>query len=1158
MRIGDFITFQDFPAVIRPDHAAQVKSGGDGSSWVKQYALTAPDHRKMLEEILSSMAWGQHGKAILINGLYGTGKSHLLALLDILASNESAWMGFTEINPLFERFTKKMIDKRILPVFFSLDDYPPAMTLEEAVLFEISRSLGVTVSGKSRLNDWLEISHAVKEKGHGGLLLLVDELSIFLASRSPSRREADAGFIQFIAGMTERTNLWFIGALQRNLSDTGMMKFHSWRQVEDRFKKYTLQPSQITDVIRNRMFILRNQPELRQMLESISTDGIVDRVNAWPFIPNALETFMQMVNNHLSPHRTLVQVMQSLAPGWMDRECEDVITIDQLFDAVQNDLTGCASAVKTYSATELLLNLSSRAPEPAIAGKAIKTLAAFSLAEMPGITIELGKASLINDTKLLSYNLHWLRKRGAHLTAIRDTDPGKEIFSLNIDDDAGILAAARADEVMNSFLKGDRRIYETVISSCKYENWPLGNFGVDATAVQFNWMNTVRNCAIVMANKPNQSLSDIFNGILHDDNYDCAMAMVFPGLRGDFTKELTALPMELQNCAAIITPRDIAWDEYELLAEYAAWEIAANEKIAASSALENKTNKRCQERANEMRVPAITILTNLYRDGKWLIGNDSIDMAGKYDAITEMLSAQFSKGLMERFAGAVKYAPAGDPPRAIARQLHQFVIDTGGVSATSSTLMHYTRQYLLPSESVIENEDGLTLNVPADEIIQMMSKASTNAVTLKEMIAMMHKSPFGLPGELSSLIIHTAVRTGALAGYDSFMHQIDPLTALSRSDTLTFISNQPTIRVDHRIKLKELCETAGLSELSIFALRRFLEKSKVDCGGFDLFITEWCSTNDSLPWIWRESSELISNLEMMDTNIDTEALLDVLEAAGDKEFIIGVKNIKHAIEKQGILSRIGQILHLTYSGNADNKINELRMIMANGDKSLGRIDELVTLTNEIEAIIQREYSVWHESIFGQAQVAQLKTIFESADFRLARRLALIHTDWPADVYAPPAILAQAREKYCPGGLLHDFTCPRCRSQFNTPSPMPTTVEAKQAAEDALSLAAIHLQNSEWTEKLRERTKRANDEMREKAQMLLNWSRGKAELTAEILDDNFITWLNQSSQPVAVRKTNEIKYQLSGRDLSHKEAKNTLNRWLDPMGNLNDEAVLTFE
>jgi hypothetical protein len=1158
MIIGDFITFQDFPAVIRPDHAAQVISDGDGSSWVKQYALTAPDHRKMLEEIFSSLAWGQHGKAILINGLYGTGKSHLLALLHILASNESAWTGFTETNPLFERFTRKMIDKRILPIFFSLDDYPPAMTLEEAVLFEISRSLGVTVNGKSRLNDWLEISQSIKEKGHGGLLLLIDELSIFLASRSPARREADAGFIQFIAGMTERTNLWLIGALQRNLSDTGMMKFHSWRQVEDRFKKYTLQPSQITDVIKNRMFIMRNQTELRTKLEAISHDGIVDRINAWPFIPNALETFMQMVNNHLSPHRTLVQVMQSLAPGWMNRECEDVITIDQLFDAVQNDLTGCASAVKTYSATESLLNLSSRAPEPEIAGKAIKTLAAFSLAEIPGITIELGKASQITDTKLLSYNLHWLRKRGAHLTAIRDTDPGKEIFSLNIDDDAGVLAAARADEVMNNFLKGDRRIYETVMSGSKYENWPLGNFSIEPTVVQFNWMNSIRNCAVIMANKPNHSLSDIFNGILHDNNYDCAMAMVFPGVKGDFSNELASLPKEFRGCASIITPRDITWEEYELLAEYAAWEIASNVKTTSSSALENRTNKRCVERASEMRVPAITILTNLYRDGKWFIGNDAIDMAGKYDALTEMLSAQFSQGLMERFAGAVKFSPAGDPPRAIARQLHQFVIDTGGVSTASSTLMHYTRQYLLPSESVIEDENGFTLNVPADEIIQMMSKASANAVTLKEMIAMMHKPPFGLPGELSSLIIHTAVRTGALAGYDSFMRQIDPLTSLSRTDTLTFISNQPTLKADYKLKLKELCDAADLDELSIFALRRFLKKSKIDCNEFDLFIAEWCSTNDSLPWIWRESSELICNLKMMNTDIETESLLDLLEASGNIDFINRIKNIKYAIDKQGILSRINQILHLTYNGNADTKINELRIIMANGDDSICKINEIISLTNEIEAIIQREYSIWHESIFGQTQIAQLKEIFETADFRLARRLALVHTDWPADVYAPPAILAQAREKYCPGGLLHDFTCPRCKSQFNAPSPMPSPIEGRQAAEDALSLAAIHLQNSEWADKLRERMKRANDDIREKALTLLNWSRGEAELTAEILDDNFITWLNQSSQPVAVRKTNEIKHQLSGRDMSHKEAKTTINRWLDPMSNLNDEAILTFE
>lgn len=423
---------------------------------------------------------------------------------------------------------------------------------------------------------------------------------------------------------------------------------------------------------------------------------------------------------------------------------------------------------------------------------------------------------------------------------------------------------------------------------------------------------------------------------------------------------------------------------------------------------------------------------------------------------------------------------------------------------------------------------------------------------------MMHKPPYGIPGELSSLIINAAVRTGALAGFDSFMRQIDPNIQLSRSDTLTFVSTIPELPAESRLLLKEFCDAAEIDELTIFALRRYLTKSISDCSGFDAFVAEWCKTTDALPWIWRKSSEMLQNLSMMNIDSETDELLHLVQAAGGSNFISGLKNISKAIQKQGMLSSVYQILHLSYTGAAESKLNELFTLMQNGDESMEDIDRIISLTNEIEAVIQREYSLWHESIFGQSRVALLKEVFDSDEFRLARRFALINIEWPADIYTPPALLAQARDKYCPGGLLHDFVCPRCKLSINSPSPMPLPLEAKHAAEDALALAAIHLQNSEWSDNLRERMKRANTEMNKKCQLLLSWSRGEAELTPEILDDHFINWLNHSSKPIASRNTSEIRHQLSGHDLTHRDAKTALTQWLDPLGNLNDDAILTFE
>ena len=67
---------------------------------------------------------------MLINGVYGTGKSHLLVLLHLLTALPDAWTPFLQAHPTFRRYAKSIQEHQRLVVHFSLDEYGPQRRVE--------------------------------------------------------------------------------------------------------------------------------------------------------------------------------------------------------------------------------------------------------------------------------------------------------------------------------------------------------------------------------------------------------------------------------------------------------------------------------------------------------------------------------------------------------------------------------------------------------------------------------------------------------------------------------------------------------------------------------------------------------------------------------------------------------------------------------------------------------------------------------------------------------------------------------------------------------------------------------------------------------------------------------------------------------------------
>jgi hypothetical protein len=77
----------------------------------------------------------------------------------------------------------------------------------------------------------------VQAQGFSGIVLLLDELAMFLNAKSGEALHRDASFLQFLAQASRRLPLLLVGALQRGIEDLQRMEPYALTQVRDRFQQ---------------------------------------------------------------------------------------------------------------------------------------------------------------------------------------------------------------------------------------------------------------------------------------------------------------------------------------------------------------------------------------------------------------------------------------------------------------------------------------------------------------------------------------------------------------------------------------------------------------------------------------------------------------------------------------------------------------------------------------------------------------------------------------------------------------------------------------------------------------------------------------------------------------------------------------------------------
>ncbi len=1170
LRLERLVRLRGFPPVVHPRHAREALADGDAAAWTGGYAITVPEHRALLEELLGRLAWKETGGAVLVNGLYGAGKSHLLVLLHLLTAREETWTPFLEAHPAFRRYASAVPHRRWLPVHFTLDDYRPGTPLEHAVGREIARALaeaGLTweADAPARGEAWAALVATLRTAGYFGLLLLVDELSLFLAGRAPAQREADAAFLQFLAGWTGRAPVWLVGTLQRALADVGPLRTHSWRQVEDRFRRFTLSPQQLGDVLRQKLFLREDPAGIRALVaECLLPAAEAARLPltagelhaAYPFHPAALDLLLAVVNGHLSPHRGAVETLQRLAGDALpDRPATRLFTPLDLFDALRDDLRREERLAKLWAAADALAGLA----ETPTAARAVDLLTLLHLAgrTLPVAALRglLFDGTTAPETLALSRALHELRRRGAYLAVVRDADPGAELFSLAVDDDAGALALARMGECRQEFIAGDPRVTELALQACTDDAWPLAA-ALDGVRVEVPWQGTVRAVQVTALPAVTEAHVAAAYQSLAAGQAEAAVLFPWPGMDAAACWRRATAGLDDAGTLLLWQARTLTPEERALWEEYAAWARAAADPNPPASPRERKALQRCRERAAELQPAVAASVRAVYREGAWLdgAGNEGRPPDG---ALAAGLGEILDTGLLRRFPLLPLLAPHGAPPRAAAVQMVNGFLDPGEATLPPQSLLaDYLERYAAPLGWAVISAGRARVAPPRWEALEPVLAAEA-PLRLADAMARLARPPLGLPAETARLTLLAAVRSGALQGLDAFLQPLPDEVPLARGDAVAFLAPPETVPEALRPRVAALAARWAVPldpwPVACSGTARRLAAWLRDAHGrlaeTRAALAGWSAALEVEPWGWRRAEALGVLLDDAEARTFPERLL-VFDAAvlDEVDALLAAARWWRREAPRTALLALPQPTALAAEATA------LHAALAAGEGCLPQLDDLGTRLTAFAEGYLAAYRRWHDACFGAAVVAGLREAFERPAFRAVKALARLPLPLPDPATRALAALASARNGYCAGTPTPAAPCPRCGRALGSPSPLPDPVAVARDADAALADYAALLRTHPWAAATRARLPRAPEAVATRAAALLAWA-PDAPLP---LDDVLLAWLCRDAPASGTRQVAHLHGTLAAHDLTLAEARTTVAAWLDPENALGDDAVLAFE
>ena len=662
--LGDYVKARRFPAVITGAHIRELRENPDSEAtrdFVGGYLGFDARSHHALEALLSSLS-GDKGGAFWLNGVYGAGKSHLLGVLALLcdgaASDDAQSDGagrvgaardvfgalYPSFAPLLAQFQPRLV------ISIALDDYSARNFDLEGIFWReldtqaarCNLNLPARDASESRAENFAQLENALRENGLGGLVVCIDEVSLFLGGREREGLQSDAAFLQFLGQHSRRAALWIIGALQKTVEDIGDIETYSLSQIRDRFVTLPLSLAHLPALVEARLRVLSDaqavdelcaqtfaaqsqalprldfgpqewralfpfHPATIALLESVTSRFFSRTRSAALFCVHALEKCtMEAATARVGPQRIWDYFVPELESH------PDLRALSEVWESWEplaasiapDDASDLTRAMKFL----LVCKIAGQAPTP------------LQVANALSFDVGLGGEGNIEYARQL---LEKLRRNAPFIAIERGDDAAGDRYAIDLGKRVGELARRQIALSAENLEAGDSRLMAHALRAATSEPMPLSSLSGGNIATM--WANSPRQIAVDV--ESGASASTLANRVLSTREAGAA-ASAFLLILPPFSREIwnrepiIQLLEDPRDRAAfwMWKPRSPARDEWELCRESAAAHLAASDPALADNRRGRAILEHLEKGAGARHAQLSRVVARLYLEGELVLG----------------------------------------------------------------------------------------------------------------------------------------------------------------------------------------------------------------------------------------------------------------------------------------------------------------------------------------------------------------------------------------------------------------------------------------------------------------------------------------------------------------------------------------------------------
>ena len=305
MKYSDLIQFEPIETVVQ---LCDADSENDARRLVETFVISDRMADLLCDMVIPQLQFAKPAdtKGLLVVGNYGTGKSHLMAVISAIAEHKdlAKRIGNARVASSAAQIAGhfKVIRTEIGSTTMSLRDIICTVLEDNLARLGVKYEFPATGERHENKTAFQEMMAAFQAAHKDrGLVLVVDELLDYLRSRKDQELSLDLSFLRELGEVCKGTRFRFISGVQESLFDNPRFQFvaDTLRRVKDRFEQVRIARDDVAFVVAERLLKkdAKQQALVREHLTKFSplygslNERLDEFVRLYPVHPAYLDTF---------------------------------------------------------------------------------------------------------------------------------------------------------------------------------------------------------------------------------------------------------------------------------------------------------------------------------------------------------------------------------------------------------------------------------------------------------------------------------------------------------------------------------------------------------------------------------------------------------------------------------------------------------------------------------------------------------------------------------------------------------------------------------------------------------------------------------------------------------------------------------------------------